>query len=94
VSVESPTLADTQPPDPYELFQLEEHLGDVRRMRAAFALGVALWCGFGLLDVVAAALVPGLRLSYMLVVRVAPIGLLAPALWRMYCPEQIGRAHV
>jgi len=81
------TLADTEPPDPYELFQLEEHLGDVRRMRAAFALGVALWCGFGLLDVVAVAVVPELSLSYMLLVRAAPIALLAPALWLMYRSE-------
>jgi len=74
-------------PDRYELFVLEEHLGDVRRMRYALAFGAALWCAFSLLDVVAAALVPEVRLPYMLFVRVVPLALFLPALWVMYRPE-------
>ncbi|HKE15606.1 MAG TPA: serine/threonine-protein kinase [Kofleriaceae bacterium] len=65
----------------YAAFLRQEHLANVRRMRGALGLGVVLWFGFGLLDVVVASLVPNIRLGIMLGIRVVPIAVLVPALW-------------
>jgi len=65
----------------YAAFLRQEHLANVRRMRPALWLGVVLWFGFGLLDVVVASLVPNIRLGAMLAIRAVPTAVLIPALW-------------